>query len=61
MYSYASWFYNSLNFANISKYNTWDRPVSGDTLNFSYKYNIWQYTGSGHVNGISKPVDMNIG
>ena len=32
-----------------------------DTLNFSYKYNIWQYTGSGHVNGISKPVDMNIG
>ena len=43
VYSYASWFYNALNFANISKYN------------------IWQYTGSGRVNGISKPVDMNIG
>ena len=60
VYSYASWFYNSLNFANISKYNIWIAQYR-DTLNFSYKYNIWQYTGSGHVNGISKPVDMNIG
>ena len=60
VYSYASWFYNSLNFANISKYNTWIAQYR-DTLNFNYKYNIWQYTGSGHVNGISKPVDMNIG
>lgn len=60
VYSYASWFYNSLNFANISKYNTWIAQYR-DTLNFSYKYNIWQYTGSGRVNGISKPVDMNIG
>ena len=60
VYSYASWFYNSLNFANISKYNIWIAQYR-DTLNFNYKYNIWQYTGSGHVNGISKPVDMNIG
>lgn len=60
VYSYASWFYNSLNFANISKYNTWIAQYR-DTLSFSYKYNIWQYTGSGRVNGISKPVDMNIG
>ena len=60
VYSYAAWFYNSLNFANISKYNTWIAQYR-DTLSFSYKYNIWQYTGSGHVNGISKPVDMNLG
>lgn len=60
VYSYAGWFYNSLNFANISKYNIWIAQYR-DTLNFSYKYNIWQYTGSGRVNGISKPVDMNIG
>ena len=47
-------------YASISKYNIWIAQYR-DTLNFSYKYNIWQYTGSGHVNGISKPVDMNIG
>ena len=60
VYSYASWFYNSLNFANISKYNIWIAQYR-DTLSFSYKYNIWQYTGSGRVNGISTAVDMNIG
>ena len=60
VYSYTSWFYNALNFANISKYNIWIAQYR-DKLSFSYKYNIWQYTGSGRVNGISKPVDMNIG
>ena len=60
VYSYASWFYNALNFANISKYNIWIAQYR-DKLSFNYKYNIWQYTGSGSVNGISKPVDMNIG
>ena len=60
VYSYASWFYNALNFANISKYNIWIAQYR-DKLSFSYKYNMWQYTGSGSVKGISKPVDMNIG
>ena len=60
VYSYASWFYNSLNFANISKYKIWIAQYR-DTLDFSYRYDIWQYTGSGRVNGISGDVDMNIG
>lgn len=60
VYSYASWFYNALNFANISKYSTWIAQYR-DTLSFNYKYDIWQYTGSGRVNGISTAVDMNIG
>lgn len=60
VYSYASWFYNALNFANISKYNIWIAQYR-DTLSFNYKYNIWQYTGSGRVNGINTAVDMNIG
>ena len=60
VYSYASWFYNALNFANISKYRIWIAQYR-DTLSFSYRYNIWQYTSKGSVKGISKPVDMNIG
>ena len=60
VYSYASWFYNNINFANISKYNTWIAQYR-DTLSFNYKYDIWQYTGSGRVNVISTAVDMNIG
>ena len=60
VYSYASWFYNALNFANISKYRIWIAQYR-DTLSFSYKYDIWQYSSTGRVNGIPKPVDMNIG
>ena len=60
VYSYASWFYNSLNFANISKYRIWIAQYR-DTLSFNYHYNIWQYTSTGTVNGVPKAVDMNIG
>ena len=60
VYSYASWFYNNLNFANISKYRTWIAQYR-DTLDFAYSYNIWQYTSQGRVNGISGNVDMNLG
>lgn len=60
VYSYASWFYNALNFANISKYRIWIAQYR-DTLSFNYRYNIWQYTSKGSVNGIPQPVDMNIG
>lgn len=60
VYSYASWFYNSLNFANISKYRIWIAQYR-DTLDFAYSYNIWQYTSTGKVNGINANVDMNLG
>lgn len=60
VYSYASWFYNSLNFANISKYRTWIAQYR-DTLDFAYSYNIWQYTSQGRVSGINGNVDMNLG
>ena len=60
VYSYASWFYNSLNFANISKYAIWIAQYR-DSLSFSYHYNIWQYTSTGKVNGVPKAVDMNLG
>ena len=60
VYSYASWFYNQLNFANISKYRTWIAQYR-DTLDFAYSYNIWQYSSQGSVSGIKGNVDMNLG
>ncbi len=60
VYSYASWFYNSLNYANISKYNIWIAQYR-DTLDFNYRYDIWQYTSTGRVDGVPGGVDMNIG
>lgn len=60
VYSYASWFYNALNFANISKYRIWVAQYR-DVLDFGYSYNLWQYTSTGKVSGIGKPVDINLG
>ena len=59
VYSYASWFYNSLSYANISKYSIWIAQYR-DTLDFKYSYKIWQYSSKGRVPGISANVDMNI-
>ena len=60
MYSYRDWFYYNLNFANIQKYKIWIAQYR-TTLDFKYRYDIWQYSSSGTVNGISGRVDMNIG
>lgn len=59
VYSYRDWFYYNLNYANISKYRIWIAQYRS-TLDFKYNYQIWQYTSSGSVNGISGRVDMNI-
>ena len=38
-----------------------DRWQYGDNLsNFEYRYDMWQYTSKGHVNGINGRVDMDI-
>ena len=60
VYSYRDWFYYNLNFANIQKYKIWIAQYR-TTLDFKYRYDIWQYSSSGTVNGISGRVDMNIG
>lgn len=59
VYSYRDWFYYNLNYANISKYRIWIAQYRS-TLDFKYNYQIWQYTSSGTVSGISGRVDMNI-
>lgn len=59
VYSYASWFYNELNIANISQYSIWIAQYR-DNLTFNYNYDIWQYTSSGQVPGIPNRVDMNV-
>ena len=59
VYSYASWFYNQLNIANLTQYSIWIAQYR-DNLTFDYNYDIWQYTSSGQVPGIPARVDMNV-
>lgn len=59
VYSYASWFYNNLNMASLTGYSIWIAQYR-DQLDFKYNYDIWQYTSSGTVPGVSTRVDMNV-
>ena len=45
--------------SGVADYPFWIAEY-GDTPQFYYDYQIWQYTDSGKVNGINGPVDMNI-
>lgn len=60
VYSYRDWFYYNLNFASIQNYKIWIAQYRS-TLDFNYRYDIWQYSSTGKVPGISANVDMNIG
>ena len=51
--------YFEYNLADISEYDFWLAEYD-DYPTFIYKFNMWQYTDSGKVNGINSPVDMNI-
>ena len=59
VYSYASWFYNQLNMSNFGNYQIWIAQYR-DVLDFSGRYNMWQYASDGCVPGISKLCDLNI-
>ena len=59
VYSYADWFYNQLNMANITKYSIWIAQYR-DQLSFNYGYDIWQYSSRGRVPGITGDTDMNV-
>lgn len=43
----------------LEEYRKW-YAFYGDWLYFPYKYDMWQYTDSGKVNGIGGSVDMNM-
>lgn len=61
IYTYYSYAYNKLNMGQISgKYSIWIADYSKGITNFGYNYDVWQYTSSGTVDGISTRVDMNV-
>jgi len=43
----------------LEDYNKWFAYYNGD-MYYPYDYKVWQYSESGHVNGISGKVDLNL-
>ena len=59
VYSNVNWFSNYLNYSTLaSKYSIW--LAQWGTSTYSYGCDIWQYSESGRVSGVSGNVDVNI-
>ena len=61
VYSYLNMFKNSLDYFSINMYPIWlaNYTSFNQVPNFSGRYDMWQFTDGGVVNGISGVVDMN--
>jgi len=58
VYASLSWFYNQLVVERLLKYSVWVAQYN-ETCDFKYKYDIWQFTNSGEIDGINGKVDFN--
>lgn len=66
IYSNKYWLENSLDMEQLEQYDVWlahytgtDDPINNPS-SYKEKYQIWQYTDVGKVDGINANVDMNI-
>ena len=65
IYANKDWLKNYLNMSRLADFDVWLAHYVNGAPNkksdYNGKYNIWQYTNSGSVQGINGNVDMNIG
>lgn len=59
VYASKSWYNDNLNYGSLSGYRIWLAQYRSEPT-FGNRYDMWQYTDKGTVNGISGNVDMNI-
>lgn len=60
VYANTNYFQNKLDHAKLAKlYTLWLADYRGDNANQTLKRDIWQYTSTGKVDGISGNVDLN--
>ncbi len=57
IYASTSWLNNNLNMNTLSAYKVWVAQYNTE-VTYKGKYQCWQYTSSGKVNGISGRVDL---
>lgn len=59
IYGNMTWLYQNYDFERISKYPIWLASYT-TSCPMEDKFDIWQYSNKGQVNGIEGDVDMNI-
>lgn len=63
IYASRDWFYHNLNMVSLASYDEWLAHYTEDQnirSNYTGRYQVWQYTSSGSVSGISGKVDRNV-
>ena len=61
VYASKSFFYHQLDYSRLSSYQTWLAHYTKDMTDFGFAHQVWQYTDSAHVYGITQnAVDLNI-
>ena len=58
IYASTSWLNKNLDMGKLSKYKVWVAQYY-DRVTYMGRYEVWQYTSKGRVDGISGNVDMN--
>ena len=59
VYASLDWLNTKLNSSKLDKYDKWVAQWN-DTCSYNKRYQMWQYTSKGNVNGILTNVDMDI-
>lgn len=59
VYASRNWWYNNLTASELAPYTTWLAEYRSEPL-YTGKYQIWQYTSNGSVDGIDGRVDLNV-
>lgn len=60
IYSNRNWLVMDLDISQLKEYDIWLAHYT-DQPDFPYEFDIWQYSAEGKLDGISQPVDLNIG
>lgn len=61
VYSGKNWFETKMNAASLEKYKIWVAHYNNATATtYKGRYDIWQYSSAGYIDGISGNVDLNL-
>lgn len=60
VYANKTWFTEKINTASLTNYKLWLAQYASAPTYTATRYDLWQYSSTGKVSGISTKVDMNI-
>lgn len=60
VYANKSWFTNNLNVSDLTSYTIWLAQYASSTTYTASRYDLWQYSSTGSISGISGNVDLDL-